>query len=70
MVKGGIHQENINIIIISTSDNKASKQIQQNLKELKTKLDNATVIIGQVNTFSEHLVVNQTENKIFKNSRI
>ena len=58
MVMGGISQKNINIMIISISDNKVSKYINQNLRELKAKLDNLTTIEGEVNTFSEHLIVN------------
>ena len=59
MLKGGISQKNINIMIISISDNKVSKYIKQNLRELKAKLDNLTTRVGEVNTFSEHLIVNK-----------
>lgn len=39
------------------------QNIKQNLTELKIKLDNATIIKGDDNTFSEHFD-NKLENKL------
>lgn len=46
MIKGSIYEENITIIDICASNNRATKYMKQNLTQLKGKIYNSTIIFG------------------------
>ena len=50
ILKGGIHQEDINIVNISAPNIGAPKYIQKILEDFKKDIENNTVIIGGFNT--------------------
>lgn len=50
MIKVSVHQEDITIINICAPNTQATKYIKQIITNLKGKIDNNTIIIGEFNT--------------------
>lgn len=46
MMKGSIHQEDIALLNMNGSNSRAAKYKKQKLKELKGKIDEPTIIVG------------------------
>ena len=49
MLKGRIHQEDINIVNIYAPDIGASKYINKILEDIKKDIDSSTIIVGDFN---------------------
>lgn len=49
MTKGSIHQRDIIILNVNVPDNRASKQMNQILMELKVEIDKPVITVGDFN---------------------
>lgn len=50
MIKGSIHHEDITILNVFATNNRASRYRKQKLTELKGKIDKPIVTVGEFNT--------------------
>ena len=66
MISSSIHQEDITILNVYTTNNRGSSYKKQKLTELKGEIDKSTVMAGEFNT--PLLVINTSRQKINKDT--
>lgn len=50
IIKGLMHQKDISILSVYTSNNSTSKYVKQKLIELRREIDKSTIIVGDLNS--------------------